>query len=93
MRSYHTVKPLDGETILNSVKKSKCLVTAEEHQVMGGMGSAVAEFLSQNYPVPHEFIGVQDRFGESGKPDELFEEFGMGVSHIKEAVKKVIKRK
>jgi len=89
----HTVKPLDGETILKSVKKTGCVVTAEEHQVMGGMGSAVAEFLSQNYPVPQEFIGVQDRFGESGKPDELFEAFGMGVSHIKEAVKRCIARK
>ena len=89
----HTVKPLDGETILASVKKTRSLVTAEEHQIMGGMGSAVSEFLSQNCPVPQEFIGVQDRFGESGKPDELFEAFGMGVSHIKEAVKKVIQRK
>jgi len=89
----HTVKPLDGETILNSVKKTGCIVTAEEHQVMGGMGSCVAEFLSQNHPVPQEFIGVQDRFGESGKPDELFEAFGMGVGHIKDAVKKAISRK
>jgi transketolase len=89
----HTVKPLDGETLLSSVKKTGCIVTAEEHQVMGGMGSAVSEFLSRSYPVPQEFIGVQDRFGESGKPDELFEAFGMGVSHIKEAVKKVVKRK
>lgn len=89
----HTVKPLDGNTLLKSVKKTGCLVTAEEHQVMGGMGSAVAEFLSQNYPVPQEFVGVQDRFGESGKPDELLEEFGMGVRDIKGAVKKVIRRK
>lgn len=89
----HTVKPLDGETILNSVKKTGCIVTCEEHQIMGGMGSAVAEFLAQNYPAPQEFIGVRDRFGESGKPDELFEAFGMGVSHIKESVKKVMKRK
>ncbi|MFY9458009.1 MAG: transketolase C-terminal domain-containing protein, partial [Candidatus Spechtbacterales bacterium] len=89
----HTIKPLDGETILDSAKKTGCIVTAEEHQIMGGMGSAVAEFLLRNYPVPQEFIGVQDRFGESGNPDELFEAFGMGVSHIKEAVKKVMKRK
>jgi transketolase len=89
----HTIKPLDGETILKSVKKTGCIVTAEEHQVMGGMGSAIAEFLSQNYPAPQEFIGVQDRFGESGKPDELFEAFGMGVSSIKDAVKRCIGRK
>lgn len=89
----HTIKPLDGETLLNSVKKTGYIVTCEEHQIIGGMGSAVAEFLAQNHPVPQEFIGVRDRFGESGKPDELFEVFGMGVSHIKEAVKKVIKRK
>lgn|SRR3989338_584105 len=89
----HTIKPLDGNAILKSVKKTGCVVTAEEHQVMGGMGSAIAEFLSQNYPVPQEFIGMHDRFGESGEPEELFEAFGMGVSHIKDAVKKVISRK
>lgn len=89
----HTIKPLDGETVLGSVKKTGCIVTAEEHQIMGGMGSAVAEFLSQNHPVPQEFIGMRDRFGESGKPDELFEVFGMGVTHIKEAVRRVLKRK
>ena len=89
----HTIKPLDVETIVSSVKKTGCIVSAEEHQIMGGMGSAVSEFLSQNYPVPQEFIGMRDRFGESGKPDELFEEFGMSVAHIKEAVKRVLKRK
>ncbi len=89
----HTIKPLDGGTLLASVQKTGCLITAEEHQVMGGMGSAICEFLSKNHPVPQEFIGVQDRFGESGNPDELFEAFGMGVSHIKEAVKKAVKRK
>lgn len=89
----HTIKPLDVDTILKSVKKTGCLVTAEEHQIMGGMGSAVAEYLSQNNPAPQEFVGVHDRFGESGKPDELLEEFGMGVGHIKGAVKKAIARK
>jgi transketolase len=89
----HTVKPLDGETILASVQKTGCLVSAEEHQVMGGMGSAVAEFLAQTNPVPQEFVGMQDRFGESGNPDELFDVFGMGTGDIKEAVKKVLKRK
>jgi len=89
----HTVKPLDGVTIEKSVRKTGALVTAEEHQVMGGMGSAVAEYLAKHYPVPQEFIGMQDRFGESGNPDVLFEEFGMGVGSIKEAVRRVLKRK
>ncbi len=89
----HTVKPLDTETILNSVKKTKAIVTVEEHQIMGGFGSAVAEALSQHFPVPQEFIGVRDRFGESGEPDELIEALGMGVKDIKAAAIKAIKRK
>lgn len=89
----HTVKPIDEQTIIEAVKKSGAIVTVEEHQVNGGMGSAVAEVLAKNYPVPMEFVGVQDRFGESGEPDELIEKFGMGVGSIKEAVKKVVKRK
>lgn len=89
----HTIKPLDGKTILKSVEKTKAVITVEEHQVAGGMGSAIAEFLSQNFPVPMEMIGIQDRFGESGEPDELWEEFGLNHSHIIKAVKKVLKRK
>ena len=89
----HTVKPLDTENILNSVKKTGAIVTVEEHQIMGGFGSAVAEVLSQYFPVPQEFIGVSDRFGESGEPDELIEALGMGVKDIKAAALKVIKRK
>ncbi|MFC1595216.1 transketolase family protein [Patescibacteria group bacterium] len=89
----HTIKPIDEETIIQSAKDSGAIVTVEEHQVAGGMGSAIAEVLAKNYAVPIEFIGVQDRFGESGDPNELIEEFGMGVKHIKEAVKKVIKNK
>lgn len=88
-----SVKPMDEETIIQAAKDAKCIVTVEEHQIAGGMGSAVAEVLARNYPVPIEFIGVQNRFGESGQPNELIEHFGMGVSHIKEAVKKVIARK
>ncbi len=88
-----TIKPLDTETILESVKNTQAVVTVEEHQIAGGMGSAVSEFLSQNYPVPQEFIGVHDLFGQSGTPDELIEHYGMGESHIKEAVKKVVLRK
>lgn len=89
----HTVKPLDITTILSSVKETKAVVTVEEHQVAGGLGSAVAEVLSQHFPTPQEFIGVHDRFGESGEPDELIEAFGMGVKDIKAAVKKVVSRK
>jgi transketolase len=89
----HTVKPLDKKTIIESAKKCGAVVSVEEHQVNGGLGSAVAECLSKNHPVPQEFIGVQDRFGESGEPAELIEAFGMGVKSIKEAIKKAMKRK
>lgn len=89
----HTIKPLDIMTILNSVKETKAVVTVEEHQMAGGLGSAVAEALSQHFPAPQEFIGVHDRFGESGEPDELIEHFGLGVKDIKAAALRVIKRK
>ncbi|MBI4117410.1 MAG: transketolase family protein [Parcubacteria group bacterium] len=89
----HTVKPMDSETIIKAARETGAVVTVEEHQIAGGLGSAVAEVLAKNYPVPQEFIGVQDRFGESGEPWELVEKFGMGVKDIKEAVKRVIKRK
>ena len=89
----HTVKPLDEKTIIEAAQKTGAVVSVEEHQVIGGLGSAIAEVLTKNYPVPQEFIGVQDRFGESGEPDELIEKMGMGVGSIKEAVRKVVKRK
>ena len=89
----HTIKPMDEQTIIKAAKDAGAMVSVEEHQVQGGMGSAVAEVLAKNCPVPMEFVGVQNRFGESGTPNELIERFGMGVSHIKEAVKKVLKRK
>jgi len=89
----HTIKPLDEKTIIEAAKKCGAVVSIEEHQVNGGLGSAIAECLSRNYPVPQEYIGMQDRFGESGNPDELIEAFGMGVKGIKEAVKKAMKRK
>lgn len=88
-----SVKPLDENTLLAAAKETGTIVTVEEHQVRGGMGSAVAEFLAANFPVPMEFIGVKDSFGESGEPKELIEKFGMGVSSIKEAAKKVISRR
>lgn len=89
----HTVKPLDETAIIEAAKKCGAVVSVEEHQIAGGLGSTIAERLARNYPVPQEFVGVQDHFGESGKPDELIEHFGMGISSIKEAVKKVISRK
>jgi len=89
----HTIKPIDSETIIEAAKKCGAIVTVEDHQIMGGMGSAVAEVLAANYPVPIEFIGMKDKFGESGEPNELIEAFGMGKNAIKEAVKKVIQRK
>ncbi len=89
----HTVKPLDEKTIIEAAQKTGAIVSVEEHQVAGGLGSAVAECSAKNHPVPQEFIGAQDRFGESGQPDELIEALGMGISSIKEAVKKVIARK
>lgn len=89
----HTVKPMDNSIIIQSAKETGAVVTVEEHQIAGGMGSAVAEILSANCPVPMEFIGVHDRFGESGGSWELVEVFGMGVKSIKEAVKKVLRRK
>lgn len=88
-----TIKPLDSQNIITLAREVKCIVTVEEHQIIGGMGSAVAECLSANYPVPIEFIGVQNKFGQSGTPAELIEHYEMGVSHITKAVEKVIKRK
>jgi len=89
----HTVKPLDENSILDSVRKTKAVVTVEEHQVMGGMGSAVTEMLVKNFPVPVEMIGVQDRFGESGEPDELLAAFGLTHPHIIKAVIRAMERK
>lgn len=89
----HTVKPMDEKTIIQAAKDTGAVVTVEEHQINGGMGSAVAEVLARNFPVPMEFIGVKNRFGESGEPNELIEHFGMGVGHIKDAIKRVLQRK
>lgn len=89
----HTIKPMDEDTITQAAKKCGAVVTVEDHQVMGGMGSAVSEILAKNYPVPMEFIGMPNSFGESGEPEELLEKYGMSVRAIKDAVKKVVKRK
>jgi len=91
--NLHTIKPLDEETIIWAAKLTGAVVTLEEHQIHGGMGSAVAECLATNYPVPQEFVGMNDSFGESGTPEELWEKYGMGVESIKQTIKKVINRK
>ena len=88
-----TVKPMDGKMILDLVGEAGTVVTVEDHQVAGGMGSAVCEFLAQNQPVPIEFVGLRDTFAESGKPKELIEKYGLGTKSIKDSVKKVISRK
>ena len=88
-----SIVPIDAKAIIALAKETKAIVTVEEHQVRGGMGSAVAEVLAQNYPVPMEFIGVQNDFGQSGTPDELIEYYKMGVESIKKAVEKILKRK
>lgn len=88
-----TIKPIDKDAVVALAKETKAIVTVEEHQVMGGMGSIVAEVLAQNYPVAIEFVGVQDKFGQSGTPTELVKHYGMDKDSIKEAVKRVIKRK
>jgi transketolase len=89
----HTIKPMDENTIIEAAKQTAAVVTVEEHQVQGGMGSAVAELLAKANPVPIEFLGVQNEFGQSGKPEELIEHYGMGARSIKDAVKRVLQRK
>jgi transketolase len=84
-----TIKPLDDKALINLAKNSDFLVTVEEHQVAGGLGSAVSEFLSENHPIRIGFIGVRDKFGQSGEPDELIEYYGMGVEAIKKMVAKL----
>lgn len=89
----HTIKPIDKKTIVAYAKKAGAVVTVEEHQVAGGLGSAVAEILAEEYPVPIEFIGVKNRFGQSGTPEELLKEYHLKSGDIEDAVRKVIKRK
>ena len=91
--NIHTIKPLDEAAIIASAKKTRCVVTAEEHQRKGGLGSAVAEVLAQYLPTPQEFVAVNDTFGESGTPEQLMEKYGLGVKDVLSAVKKVLTRK
>ncbi len=91
--NLHTIKPLDEDAIINSISKTGCAVTAEEHNVWGGMGEAVAHVIAQNHPAPVEFVGTQDTFGESGKPLDLLKKYGLDAEHIVAACKKALTRK
>ena len=88
-----TIKPLDSEAIITLAKETKAIVTVEDHQIMGGMGSAVAECLASNYIVPIEFVGIDNKFGQSGTPEELTKYYGIDIVNIIEKVEKVLKRK
>lgn len=91
--NIHTIKPLDEEAILKSVKKTGCVVTAEEHNRLGGLGDSVAQTLAKNLPTPQEYVAVDDSFGESGVPELLMKKYGLDAEHIVKAVNKVIARK
>lgn len=91
--NVHTIKPLDTKAVVAAARSAGAVVTVEEHQTAGGLGSAIAETLAQGCPVPIEFIGVHDRFGQSGEPGELLEYYGMGISHITAAITKAAGRK
>jgi transketolase len=91
--NIHTIKPLDNKAVMNSVEKTGCVVTAEEHQMNGGLGDSIAQLLAQNKPAPIEFVGVNDSFGESGKPADLMEKYGLNANNIVEKALKAISRK
>ncbi|RAJ12927.1 transketolase family protein [Olleya aquimaris] len=91
--NIHTIKPLDANAIIESVKKTKCIVTAEEHNHLGGLGESVARVLSQHQPTPQEFVATNDTFGESGTPEQLMEKYGLNAEAIVKACEKVISRK
>jgi len=91
--NIHTIKPIDEKLIIDLAKKTNCVITAEDHNIIGGLGSAVAEVLSENYPCIMKRIGVEDRYGESGKFEELYDKYGLSAKHIVEKVRKVVKKK
>ncbi|MAB49856.1 MAG: transketolase [Flavobacteriaceae bacterium] len=91
--NIHTIKPLDDKAILDSISKTGCIVTAEEHNYLGGLGESVARVLAQHKPTPQEFVATNDTFGESGTPAQLMDKYGLNSSAIQEAAKKVLKRK
>jgi transketolase len=91
--NIHTIKPLDAEAVLKSVSKTKCAVVCEEHNRIGGLGSAIASLLAQELPTPLEYVAVNDSFGESGTPDQLLAKYGLDTPDVVAAVKKVVARK
>jgi transketolase len=91
--NIHTVKPLDEEAVINSLRKTKCAVTAEEHNIIGGMGDVIAQCAARNFPVPIEFVGTKDTFGESGTPAQLLKKYGLDVPDIVTAAEKAMARK
>ena len=91
--NMHTIKPLDTEAVLRSVAKTKCVVTAEEHMINGGLGDSIAQVLTRNNPLPQEYVGVNDTFGESGTPAELMTKYGIDTRNVVQAALKVIERK
>jgi len=91
--NIHTIKPIDVNAILQSIRKTRCAVTAEEHMINGGLGDSIAQISTKHFPVPIEMVGVDDKFGESGKPDQLLEKYGLNADNIIKNVKTVIERK
>jgi transketolase len=91
--NIHTIKPLDGESVLRSIRKTKCAVTAEEHNIIGGLGDAISQFAAKNYPIPIEYVGTKDTFGESGTPKELLKKYGLDIPDIIKAAEKAFSRK
>ena len=91
--NIHTIKPLDEEAVLASIKKTKCAVTAEEHNIIGGLGDSIAQVAAKHFPIPIEYIGTNDTFGESGKPTDLLKKYGLDTPNIIVAAEKVLSRK
>ena len=91
--NIHTIKPLDTEAIIKSISKTKCAVTCEEHNIIGGLGDSIAQVAARNHPIPIEYVGTNDTFGESGKPLELLKKYGLDTGNIVDAAEKVMKRK
>ena len=91
--NIHTIKPIDEKLIIDLAKKTNCVITAEDHNIIGGLGSAVAEVLSENYPCIMKRIGMEDRYGESGKPAELYDKYGLSANKVAEKVKKFVNDK
>lgn len=91
--NMHTIKPLDTEAVINSIKKTKCAVTVEEHNIIGGLGDAIGQTAARNFPIPIEYIGTNDTFGESGTPKDLLKKYGLDTPYIVAAAEKVMQRK